>query len=108
MRPDIPRAPLPRMLAVGILLVGLFGCASVSAMDPHSSDPFERYNRAVFAFNQGFDRTVLTPAAKGYRRLPDPVQTGIGNFFGNMADVRNAVNNLLQGKFENAATDTGR
>ena len=77
-------------------------------MDGHTSDPFERYNRAVFAFNQGFDRTVLTPAAQGYRRLPDPVQTGIGNFFGNMGDVRNAVNNLLQGKFQNAATDTGR
>ena len=108
MRRDIPRAPMPRMLAIVILFFGLFGCASVAAGDGHPSDPFERYNRAVFAFNQGFDRTVLEPAATGYRRLPDPVQTGIGNFFGNMADVRNAVNNLLQGKFENAATDTGR
>lgn len=108
MRSDIPKAALPRLLAVVILFFGLFGCASVPAVDRHPSDPFERYNRAVFAFNEGFDRTVLKPAAKGYRRLPDPVQTGIGNFFANMADVRHAVNNLLQGKLHNAATDTGR
>ncbi len=37
-------------------------------------DCFENLNRATFAFNQGIDKAIILPIAKGYRKLPDPVQ----------------------------------
>ena len=52
---------------------------------------------------------MIKPVAKGYDyAVPQPVQTGVGNFFGNIADVFIAVNNLLQGKPGEAASDAGR
>lgn len=91
-----------------LLLAGLAGCASIPTEDRHPSDPFERYNRAVFALNDGLDRAILKPTAEAYSQLPQPVRTGVGNFFSNFDDVRVAFNNVLQGKFHDAASDTSR
>ena len=33
------------------------------------ADPFESWNRAMFAFNQKADSYVLSPVAKGYRAI---------------------------------------
>lgn len=88
------------------LLAGLSGCAS-TANNP--KDPIEGFNRAMFSFNDGLDKAIIKPVAQGYDYvLPQPVQTGVGNFFGNIADVFIAVNNLLQGKPADAASDAGR
>ncbi|AHE99323.1 MlaA family lipoprotein [Thioalkalivibrio paradoxus] len=106
MKPVLHRSPV---LAAAVLLgAALAGCASVPAEDRHPSDPFERYNRAMFAFNDGFDRTVLKPAAETYQELPQPVRSGVGNFFSNLGDVVVLFNSLLQGKFHNAASDASR
>ena len=44
-------------------------------------DPLERMNRATYRFNNGFDRAVLRPVARGYRdHVPQVVQKGIDNF----------------------------
>lgn len=91
-----------------VLWLGLVGCAAVPVEQRHPDDPFERYNRAVFAFNDGVDRALIKPVAVGYRSLPAPVQTGVGNFFGNLDDVRAALNNLLQGKPGPAVSDVMR
>ena len=81
------------------------GCATTA----NGKDPIEGFNRAVFAFNEGLDSVVIRPVAKGYEFVtPDFVRTGVGNFFGNIADALIAVNNLLQGKGIEAASDAGR
>jgi phospholipid-binding lipoprotein MlaA len=62
-------------------------------------DPWENWNRKVFAFNEGLDEHLLKPAATVYANVvPQPVRHGVDNFFGNMADAWSAVNNFLQGK----------
>lgn len=69
------------------------------------ADPLEGWNRGVFAFNEGLDKAVIKPVAEGYKKVvPELARTGVGNFFGNIGDVWSAVNNLLQGKGEAAAT----
>jgi phospholipid-binding lipoprotein MlaA len=81
------------------------GCAT-TANNPR--DPFEGFNRAMFSVNEGID-VVVKPVARGYDAfVPGPVRTGVGNFFGNVADVWIAINNLLQGKITESASDTGR
>lgn len=69
----------------------------------------EPFNRVVFQFNEDFDTAFLKPVAKGYQAItPAPVDRGITNFFQNLADVRNAVNNALQFKMGRAFTSVGR
>ncbi|MFC5510677.1 VacJ family lipoprotein [Massilia jejuensis] len=80
----------------------LAGCATPT----NPQDPLEKLNRATFAFNDTVDRVALKPAATAYQKvLPGFVQTGVSNFFGNLADVWSSANNLLQGKGEAGATD---
>jgi len=74
-----------------------------------TQDPWEPFNRVVFQFNDDFDNAFLKPVAKGYQAItPAPVDRGITNFFENLADVRNTVNNALQFKMARAATSVGR
>lgn len=87
------------------LLGGLTGCAT-TANNP--KDPYEGFNRAMFSVNEGID-SVVKPVAIGYDTVtPEPVKTGIGNFFGNIADIWTALNNFLQGKGSEGLSDVGR
>jgi len=89
-------------LAILLLLVValLGGCASLPPGSTRSaSDPFERFNRSVYAFNDTLDTYALKPAAQGYRKVvPELVRTGVDNVFGNFSDAWSTVNHLLQGK----------
>ena len=72
-------------------------------------DPFQRFNRQVFRFNEAIDRAVLLPTAKFYQRvMPQPINTGISNFFQNITEPWTAVNQLLQGKPKASAQSLGR
>ncbi len=71
-------------------------------------DPLEGVNRAIFGFNNAADRVILEPVAKGYKKLPSPVQSGIANFINNLKLPLVAVNQILQGQGQNAVESTGR
>lgn len=93
-----------------LLLCGLLlsGCASVPG-PPDERDPFESYNRAIFSFNQEVDQYFMRPIAVGYRDyIPQPIQTGVSNFFNNLQDVIVVANDLMQFKFAQATSDFSR
>ena len=72
-------------------------------------DPLEPVNRITFTFNDYVDRYFLKPVAKGYRKVtPDFAEEGISNFFDNLGEPWNIVNNLLQGKPKDAGSDSLR
>ena len=55
-----------RWMTTALVIALLTACASVptgSIADPR--DPFERYNRAMFSFNQTIDDKVVKPVATG-------------------------------------------
>ncbi len=83
------------------------GCASTTP-DGDVNDPIESVNRSIYNFNEGFDRMILKPAAKGYQKLPSPVQTGTHNFFSNLNDVVVIINDGLQLKGEQMNSDVLR
>jgi phospholipid-binding lipoprotein MlaA len=84
------------------------GCATVSG-PPHPEDPWERYNRAAYEFNDSIDRAVLKPVAQAYAEaVPAFAQEGVTNFFENLQDIGTGLNNLLQGKFAQGASDLAR
>ena len=94
-------------LAMVLLLCGAAGCATTGPVDPR--DPLEGMNRALYAFNDGFDSVLAKPLATGYKAvIPDPVRTWVRNFFANLNDPWIAFNNLIQGKPGDAVVDMAR
>ncbi|XID75351.1 VacJ family lipoprotein [Alkanindiges sp. WGS2144] len=72
-------------------------------------DPFQAINRKIFNFNNKLDKYLLLPVARGYKNhVPQPVRTGVSNFFSNLGEPWNAVNHLLQGKPKSSYKSLGR
>ena len=97
------------LTSVIILSLLLTACAGTQSRNTDlENDPWEGFNRKVFAFNEGMDK-VVRPIAVGYDRvMPDPFQRGVGNFFRNLDAPVTIVNTILQGKFEQSADSLGR
>lgn len=73
------------------------------------NDPWEPINARIYTFNSYLDSWLLRPVAVGYTKvIPQPVRTGIENFFYNINDVNVMTNNLLQLKMRDAVSDSGR
>jgi phospholipid-binding lipoprotein MlaA len=69
----------------------------------------EDYNRKVFNFNDKVDQVALKPVATVYKKVvPNVMQEGVGNFFGNIGDVSTALNNFLQARPGDGVSDLGR
>jgi len=73
-----------------------------------TKDCFEKFNRATFSLNQGLDKVIFKPVAKGYRKLPTSVRTGTSNALINLSSLITVPNNILQGDFKTAGINTGR
>ncbi len=84
------------------------GCATLDG-PPNPDDPLERYNRAMFSFNETMDKAIVKPVAKGYNWImPNALNTGVTNFFSNVDDVVVFFNSLLQLKFQEAVSTSAR
>jgi phospholipid-binding lipoprotein MlaA len=80
-----------------------------TADQPSDIDPYQTLNQKIFSFNKFLDDHIARPVAKFYVAVtPDPVERGIANVFDNLKEVTNVFNDLLQGKFTQAANDSGR
>ena len=90
-------------------LAELPDAASVIDRPTVDPDPWIGMNRSLWKFNDGLDRLLLRPIAKGYRAItPDIVEEGISNFFDNLQVPGTALNQLLQGKPREMFNDAGR
>lgn len=94
-------------LVLIIFIITMVGCST--STPPNPQDPYESYNRAMFAFNRVADKYAIRPIAKTYDFiLPDPVKTGIGNVFSNLGQIPDIGNDLLQLKIGWAIADIWR
>ena len=101
--------PIKILLLLASLL--LTGCSAVSGISKYAQqkDPLESFNRGVYVFNDTLDKAVIKPVAQGYSTVtPTPVKNMVNNFFSNLDDVVVTVNDLLQFKFRQAASDGSR
>jgi phospholipid-binding lipoprotein MlaA len=98
-------------IQTGILFITFLltsGCATLDG-PPNPDDPFESFNRSMFAFNEGFDKYALKPAAEGYNYImPDIASKGVSNFFSNLDDIVVFFNQLLQFKIHEAVATSAR
>jgi phospholipid-binding lipoprotein MlaA len=76
---------------------------------PQNVDPYEKFNRAMFAFNDRLDHWILRPIAKTYDHItPTPIHKGVTNFFDNIDMLNTIPNDLLQAKFAYFTADLWR
>lgn len=91
------------VLALGSLLGG---CATSSGPD---NDPYESWNRKMFAVNDTLDQNVALPAAKVYTHVfPEPARDGVHNVLTNLNSPVTLANDLLQGDPKLAVQTVGR
>lgn len=80
-----------------------------SAVTVGEDDPWEGFNRGVFAFNDVVDRYMLGPVATGYGWVvPDPAKRGIRNMLANAFSPVVLANDLLQLEFRDAGITLSR
>jgi phospholipid-binding lipoprotein MlaA len=87
---------------------GSDGELELKKKDRPTKDCFEKINRASFTLNQGLDKAIFKPVAKGYRKLPSSIKTGTSNVLENLSTLITIPNNVLQGDFKMAGINTGR
>jgi phospholipid-binding lipoprotein MlaA len=89
-----------------LLVLALAGCATAK---PRNDDPWEKFNRSMYAFNDAADKAVIRPVAVGYRKVTSAnVRRVVSNFYDNIKMPITIVNNVLQGDPRRAAKNTGR
>jgi phospholipid-binding lipoprotein MlaA len=72
-------------------------------------DPWEGFNRDMYAVHESVDRAVLEPVARGYRAVtPAPIRRGVLNFLRNLRGPVIFANDLLQGEFDRAGVTAAR
>ena len=93
-----------RSILTTIILVFLL--SSCSTTSNSKNDQLEPMNRAIFGFNEIVDDNILEPVAKTYKYItPDPIETGVSNFFSNVGEVSTIANDVFQFKFKQAGYD---
>ncbi|MBE3640394.1 MlaA family lipoprotein [Mangrovicoccus algicola] len=97
--------PLAALAAIGVA-----GCTTGQPAGPGGfNDPYEQTNRRVHNFNKAVDRTVYRPVSNVYGTvLPQPVRRGVDNFSEFTDLPRRIVNEMLQGKVEDALHNSFR
>ncbi len=96
---------LARSLVLAVaLLQG--ACATTGG---RADDPFESWNRAMYAVNEPIDKHVMKPVAQAWvDYAPSFFRMAVTNYVNNIDDLFSAVNGLLQGKLDKAGNDLGR
>ena len=81
------------------LVLSAFILTSATNSFADTKDCFEKINRGVFSFNQGLDRAIFKPVAKGYSYLPNTIQEGVRNVTSNVSHTVTIPNHFIARKF---------
>lgn len=98
-----------RFLKTSILALNTLLLSSCAGVGSNPNDPYESTNRAIYKFNDRFDRLILKPPAKLYKAItPDFVRAGINNAYRNVNMLPTVANDLLQADWNHAIKDSWR
>jgi phospholipid-binding lipoprotein MlaA len=87
----------------------LMAAPGVASAQEAQSDPWEGFNRDMYAVHDSVDQAVLEPVARGYRAMtPRPVRQGVLNFLRNLRGPVIFANDVLQGEIVRAGTTAAR
>ena len=99
---------LPLLTSI-VAAVALAGCATSTVKETAQSDPWRGWNKGTQSFNDGFDKNLLKPVAKGYLHVTtNAIDDGVTNFFSNINDIGVTINDILQFKLLQGGMDFSR
>jgi phospholipid-binding lipoprotein MlaA len=102
----MPLTPVHKFFGPMAVLLVLAGCATPM---PRKDDPYENFNRKMYAFNEFADRVAIRPVAVGYRKVTnDTSRRLISNFFSNIESPITIANDVLQANPKEAFKATSR
>ncbi len=105
----LPEFPMRLARIPTVLLVLGLTLAGPARAEENNGDPFEPFNRAVFAFNRVVDGLVLKPASELYGlTVPGPAKTAVSNLLDTLRAPVVFINDLLQGERERAGITLSR
>ncbi len=109
----LPQRGYPHMtqrLFAAVLAMGLGACASTQNLESGTvPDPYEGFNRQMFAFNSGVDKYALGPAADLYETVtPEYGRDRLSDFLHNLKSPVIFVNDVLQGESDRASETFAR
>jgi len=103
------RLKITTLIVVLLASISSFAEDELASAPPQNLDPYEKFNRPMFYFNDWLDRLVLKPISAGYNKIfPTSLRKGISNFYNNIDMIPTVLNDLLQGNFYQATSDTWR
>ena len=98
-----------RAIVRAVAAAGLATLVAGCALGPTKSDPFETWNRAMYAIHEPIDENIVRPVAQAYvDYVPRVVRLAVSNVFNNIDDMFSAINSGLQGKLDKMGNDLGR
>ncbi len=96
-------------LRAGLLALSVTLFAGCTIAKPRTDDPWEHFNRKMYAFNHAADKAVIRPVAAGYRKITSSdMRRIVANFFANVRTPITIVNDILQIDPRSAAHNAGR
>ena len=95
-------------IILSVILIQFVVVSTSHSEEKDVKDCFEKINRATFAFNMALDKVLFRPVAIGYRKLPSPIRTGTSNALNNLSNLVTIPNNILQGDFKAAGSNSIR
>lgn len=93
-----------------LLVAALSACATAPAAGGSDlRDPYEDFNREMFALNNGLDRYALGPASRAYKAVtPEYGRNRVTDFLRNLRSPITFANDVLQGEASRAGTTATR
>ncbi|MEO5559816.1 MAG: VacJ family lipoprotein [Dokdonella sp.] len=96
-------------LRAGLLALSVTLFAGCTIAKPRTDDPWEHFNRKMYAFNHVADKAVIRPVAAGYRKITSAdMRRIVANFFANIRMPISIINDILQVDPRSAVHNTGR
>lgn len=90
----------------GLVIALMLPLSALADSETSNPDPLKPINQPIQKFNDFMDEKLVRQVAVGYHNvMPDFAERGVGNFFGNLRDVSDMVNNVLQGKPADGMSD---
>ena len=99
---------MKKAVLAALILPLMIACAPIQERGS-AGDPYEPFNRQVFAFNEVVDTLVLRPVANTYRWIvPGYARKAVHNAFRNWYEPVTMINALLQGDVDRMFTSFWR
>lgn len=101
---------MTKQSVLALLTLALGACASTEATSTGTvNDPYEGFNRQMFAFNNQVDKYAIGPAAEVYETVtPKFGRDRVSDFLANLRSPVIFVNDLLQGEGKRAGDTFAR